>query len=125
VQDGRWVYVVIAFLASVHMFASVCFNASKQFAFLNGRISQFLGNISYSFYLWHALVMSVTKRFVAAYVTPEFGDTVAFVVFLLTTLAIAIPVSWASWQLFEVRIAGAARQALKRRTMIGKPVTAH
>ena len=125
VLDGRWIFAAIAFLASLHMFATVVLNSSKQFGFLNSGTFQFLGNISYSFYLWHALVMSVTKRLVAAFVAPTFGDGVAFVVFLLSSLAIAIPVSWASWRLFEVRVAKAAHQWLKTRTVVGKPVSAH
>lgn len=120
--DGRWVFVVIAFVASLHMFASVCLDTSRQFAFLNGRIAQFLGNISYSFYLWHGLVMSVTKRIVNAYVTPELGVIVGFTVFLVSSLAIAIPVSWASWRLFEVRLAQRVRHALKRRAIVGAPL---
>ena len=106
------------------MFASVCLNASRQLAFLCGKTFQFLGNISYSFYLWHALVMSVTKRIANSFVTPEFGVTVGFIFFIVSSLAIAIPVSWASWQLFEVRFAQRARQALKRRTVVGDPVRA-
>jgi len=120
--DGRWVFAAIAFLASIHMFAAVCLNTSRQFAFLNTQTFQFLGNISYSFYLWHALVMSVTKRVVMEFVTPQFGVTVAFIVFVVSSLAIAIPVSWASWQVFEVRLAQRARHALKRRTVVGNAV---
>ncbi len=121
--DGRWIFAVIAFIASLHMFASVCLNASRQFAFLTGATFQFLGNISYSFYLWHALVMSVTKRIVNAFVTPEFGVTTGFIVFIVSSLAIAIPVSWASWQIFEVRLAKRMRNAFKRRAVIaGAPV---
>jgi peptidoglycan/LPS O-acetylase OafA/YrhL len=120
--DGRWIFAAIAFIASIHMFAAVCLNTSRQFGFLNGKLFQFLGNISYSFYLWHALVMSFTKRIVNAFVTPELGVTLGFIVFILSSLAIAIPVSWASWQLFEVRVAHRARQAIKRRTVVGDPV---
>jgi peptidoglycan/LPS O-acetylase OafA/YrhL len=120
--DGRWIFAAIAFVASLHMFASVTLNSSRQFAFLNGPTFQLLGNISYSFYLWHALVMSVTKRVVNAFVTPEFGVTVGFVVFIVSSLAIAIPVSWASWQIFEVRLAKRLRHALKRRAVVAAPV---
>jgi peptidoglycan/LPS O-acetylase OafA/YrhL len=120
--DGRWVFAAIAFIASIHMVASVCLNTSRQFAFLNGRVAQFLGSISYSFYLWHGLVMSVTKRLVNAFVTPEFGITAGFIVFIASSLALAIPISWASWQLFEVRLARRVRQARKPRAVVGAPV---
>lgn len=116
--DGRWILAALAFAAALHMFASVTLNASRQFAFLNGQTFQFLGNISYSFYLWHALVMAATKRFVNAYVTPDYGLAAGFAVFALSTLAIAIPLSWASWRVFEVRFAKRIRASLKRRPLV-------
>jgi peptidoglycan/LPS O-acetylase OafA/YrhL len=110
--DGRIFYLAIAFLASVHLFASVCTSASKQFAFLNGRVFQFLGNVSYSFYLWHALVMALVKRVIAVYITPVYGTEVAFAVFAVACLVVALPLSWASWKVFEVSLA----KVLRRRT---------
>lgn len=120
--DGRWIAAVIAFVASIHLFASVCLNASRQFAFLNGRTFQFLGLISYSFYLWHSLVMSVVKRIIPGMV-PD-GSLLEFAVFALASLAIAIPVSWASWAFFEVRVAKWMRRAFARRPALGRPVSA-
>jgi peptidoglycan/LPS O-acetylase OafA/YrhL len=120
--DGRWIAAVIAFAASIHMFASVCLNASRQFAFLNGKTFQFLGLISYSFYLWHSLVMSVVKRIIPG-MMPD-GSLVNFAVFAIASLAIAIPVSWASWALFEVRIAKRVRRAFARQPALGRAVSA-
>jgi peptidoglycan/LPS O-acetylase OafA/YrhL len=122
--DGRWVFAVVAFVASLHLFASVCLNASRQTDFLNGRVSQFLGNISYSFYLWHALVMSVVKRVVNAWVSPHVGTTAGLIIFAVVGLAIALPVSWLSWQLFEVRVAKWLRRNLGTRRAIGGAVHA-
>lgn len=119
--DGRWVLGAIAFIASLHLFASVCLNSSRQVAFLNGPLFQFLGKISYSLYLWHVLAMSVTKRIATGIVTPEFGPAVGFVVFTLSSLAISIPLSWLSWKLFETIVARKVRHALHRRDV---PVTA-
>jgi peptidoglycan/LPS O-acetylase OafA/YrhL len=104
-MDGRWLAALIAFGAALHLFASVCLNASRLFAFLHGRAFQFLGTISYSFYLWHSLVMSVMRRLVEPYITPHFGVAIGFAVFILSALAISIPVSWISWKLFEVKLA--------------------
>jgi peptidoglycan/LPS O-acetylase OafA/YrhL len=124
VLDGRWIGAVIAFAASLHMFASVCLGASRQFAFLTGRTFQFLGLTSYSFYLWHSLVMSVVKRVVIPGVIPYYGSLVGFVVFAVATLAIAIPVAWASWAIFEVRLAKILRRALARQPALGRAVSA-
>ncbi len=110
--NGCWAAALLAFLASLHLFAGITLNASTQFAFLGSRAFQFLGTISYSFYLWHALVMSATKRVANAYVAPRFGIAAAFLVFLLSSLAIGLLVSWASWALFEVRLAKLLRKVL-------------
>lgn len=126
VFDGRWIGAVVAFAAALHMFASVCLNASRQVAFLSGRTFQFLGLISYSFYLWHSLVMSTVKRVVIPHVVPQYGATAGFIVFALATLVIAIPVSWVSWALFEVRIAKIVRRVFTRRLQsLPRAVNAH
>lgn len=113
-QDGRWVAAVVAFLASLHAFACITLNTSVQTAFLTSRLFQFLGNISYSFYLWHALVMSLVKRVVIAYVVPDLGSAVGLVMFGVVSMAISIPVSWASWRLFEGALAQRARKSWSR-----------
>jgi peptidoglycan/LPS O-acetylase OafA/YrhL len=121
--DGRWLPAAVAFLASLHMFACVCLNSSKQVAFLNGRTFQFLGAISYSLYLWHVLVMAVTKRIAINYVTPQFGESVAFGVFAVLSLALAIPLSWLSWKVFEVMLARKVRHALRREPTVASAVS--
>ena len=113
-EDGRWAAALVAFLASLHMFASIALNASKQFAFLGGRAFQFLGTISYSFYLWHALVASATKRLAEAYVVPRYGFAMGFLFFVLSSAAVAVLVSWASWTLFEVKLAKVLRKTFVR-----------
>jgi len=110
--SGHWAFVTAAFLASLHMFASITLNASRQFMFLSSRAFQFLGTISYSFYLWHALVMSATKRLANLYIAPQYGIATAFVFFLISSMAIGLLVSWMSWALFEVRFAKMLRKAL-------------
>jgi peptidoglycan/LPS O-acetylase OafA/YrhL len=112
--DGRWAIALLAFVASLHMFASVCLNSSRQVGFLNGPLFQFLGKISYSLYLWHVLAMSVTKRIATGSITPEFGPAVGFAAFALSSLAISIPLSWLSWKLFETIVARKVRRALHR-----------
>jgi peptidoglycan/LPS O-acetylase OafA/YrhL len=109
--SGHWAAAVVAFLASLHLFASIALSASRQFAFLGSRAFQFLGTISYSFYLWHALVMSATKRVANVYVVPRYGVATGFLVFLISSMAIGLLVSWVSWALFEVRFAKILRKA--------------
>ncbi len=122
--DGRWLAMVVAFLASIHLFASVTVNASAQSAFLCGPTFQFLGRISYSFYLWHTPVMAAIKLFVVPYLLASFGVTASLIVFALATLAIAIPVSWVSWWLFETRLAQMMKRALAPSTEVRGTVRA-
>lgn len=122
--DGRWIAALLAFAAALHMFASICTDASRQFAFLTSRAFQFLGTISYSFYLWHALVMSVAKRAIAPLIVPEYGAVAGLVVFSLASLLIALPVSWASWRLFEVGLARLVHKALQPARYSGASVSA-
>ncbi|HEY3850516.1 MAG TPA: acyltransferase, partial [Steroidobacteraceae bacterium] len=110
IGNGRWLAAVVAFLASLHLFASITLDASRQFAFLTSRAFQFLGTISYSFYLWHALIMSATKRVALGYLVPRYGAPAGFLFFLGSSLALGLLVSWASWSLFEVRLARRVRK---------------
>jgi peptidoglycan/LPS O-acetylase OafA/YrhL len=109
-RDQRWIAAVVAFVASLHMFASVVFHCSRQLHFLDGRFFQFFGNVSYSFYLWHTLVMSVVKRIVTPYLVPHIGLALGFAVFVIASGAIALALSWASWSLFEVHLARAVHR---------------
>jgi polysaccharide biosynthesis protein PslH len=110
IGNGQWLAAAVAFLASLHLFASITLDASRQFAFLTSRTFQFLGTISYSFYLWHALIMSATKRVALGYLVPRYGVPAGFLFFLVSSLALGLLVSWASWSLFEVRLARRVRK---------------
>jgi peptidoglycan/LPS O-acetylase OafA/YrhL/glycosyltransferase involved in cell wall biosynthesis len=112
IGNGQWLAAMVAFLASLHLFASITLDASRQCAFLKSRAFQFLGTISYSFYLWHALIMSATKRAASVYVVPRYGVPAGFLFFLVSSLALGLLVSWASWSLFEVRLARWLRKRL-------------
>ena len=124
VMDGRWLALVIAFIASIHLFAAVTLNASRQTAFLCGSIFQFLGRISYSFYLWHTPVMAMIKRVVVPPIVEHYGVGAGVIALAVGTFALAVPVSWFSWWLFETRLAGLMRRAWAPRAEVGGPVRA-
>jgi peptidoglycan/LPS O-acetylase OafA/YrhL len=113
--DGRWVAACVAFIASLHMFASACLNASGEFSFLRTRAFQFMGNISYSFYLWHGLVMAAVKRVVNSHIVPAHGQEVGFVVFAMSCLVVSVLLAWTSWKVFEVAVAKILRNRLASR----------
>lgn len=117
-QDGRWLAAVVALLASLHMFACVTLNEKGQFAFLKSATFQFLGNISYSFYLWHVLVMAFVKRLVLPRLPSEFMGQLPWMTLLLfsaVSLLVVLPVSWLSWRLLEQRFANVMRGWLSHR----------
>jgi peptidoglycan/LPS O-acetylase OafA/YrhL len=120
--DGRWLALLVAFIASLHLFASVTLDASRETAFLNTSVFQFLGRISYSFYLWHTPVMAALKRVGVPQIVENYGVTAGVLAFAVGTLVIAIPVSWLSWSLFEVRLAGVMRRAFAPRDQVGGSV---
>jgi peptidoglycan/LPS O-acetylase OafA/YrhL len=109
-RDYRWLAALVAFIASLHMFASVAFHGSRQLAFLDSRAFQLIGNVSYSFYLWHTLVMSVVKRIVTPYVVPHVGLALGFCIFVAVSGVVSLALSWASWTLFEVHVAKAVHR---------------
>jgi peptidoglycan/LPS O-acetylase OafA/YrhL len=115
--DGRWLAAAVAFIASLHMFACACLNARGEFGFLATRPFQFLGNISYSFYLWHALVMAAVKRVVNSHIVPAHGAGIGFVAFATGCLIVSVPLAWASWKVFEVALAKCLRSRLSSRAV--------
>jgi peptidoglycan/LPS O-acetylase OafA/YrhL len=123
-RNGRWIAAAVAFAASLHMFASITLGTSRQFVFLRSRAFQWMGTISYSFYLWHALVMSATKRLASVYVVPQFGVAIGFVFFLLSSMLLGLLVSWASWALFEVKFAKLLRKTFVLSPPFRRPVRA-
>ena len=109
-QGYRWLLALVALAASLHAFASVVTRASRQLRFLESETFQFLGQISYSFYLWHMVVIAFVKRPVISQVVPRVGVACGFLLFTAISLGLSLIAAWASYQLFEVRLAGAWRR---------------
>jgi peptidoglycan/LPS O-acetylase OafA/YrhL len=63
--------------------------------------------------------MGAVKRVMGA-VLPEMDPVIALVVFVIVSFAIALPISWLSWRLFEQRLAGALRSAFKNPGVLGR-----
>jgi peptidoglycan/LPS O-acetylase OafA/YrhL len=80
-------------------------------AVLRSRPLQWLGTVSYSFYLWHPVVLAMMRAFVLSHVAPYAGDATR----LLTGLAglpLALAVAAISHALLETRLTRWLRQRL-------------
>lgn len=72
-------------------------------AILNTRILQFMGTISFSFYLWQTIVMAMVKKGMYMLHIPEIAGEYSQLVFFVLSLPPTVLVSYLSCQLLEVR----------------------
>jgi peptidoglycan/LPS O-acetylase OafA/YrhL len=70
---------------------------------LRARLLEFLADISYSFYLWHPIVMFVTKRLFGYQGGLLAHPGLNFAVFSLVTLALSLIIACLSYRLLEQR----------------------
>lgn len=110
--DARLPLAVLAFLFATLGFAGIVEGHGSFVAFLRTRPLQYLGTISYSFYIWHPIVMSGAKtallRFGAVATAGEGAQLLFFIVALPPSLLLA----HVSERLLERRLAVALRQRL-------------
>jgi peptidoglycan/LPS O-acetylase OafA/YrhL len=100
--DLRGPAAVGALVCGLHFFAALTW-VPAHFRFLRTRVCQWLGDISFSFYLVHPLVMAVVKRLTTGALDGAAPPGVQLAVFCVVSLALALPMSHLSRELFEVR----------------------
>ena len=105
---------IICFILELILFNSIVEGAGLLGIILRSRICQFIGTISYSFYLWHTPVMYVVKRGVLKYVVPQYGDVAGTIAFGVLSLPPTILIGYCSYVLLE-RNAGRYLHQLYRR----------
>lgn len=118
---GSLPLTLFSLLAGLYLFACICTD-DGEIAWLQNRVSQFFGNVSYSFYLWHPIVMFVVKRLTYAYVVPSFGRPLGLICFATASFVIATFISYVSYQLLEVRVSKALRRLFDRRVHEAAPI---
>lgn len=116
--SSKLLYMMLAFLAGLHLFACIC--GRSGLSWLQRRDVQLLGTVSYSFYLWHPIVMFAVKKPVLMLLLPTVGPTLSTAVFAVTAFVVALPVSWLSYRWFEQGLA----KRLRRLSKAGAPVAA-
>ncbi len=105
---------IICFVLQLILFRSIVAGAGVLCAVLRSRLCQFMGTISYSFYLWHTPVMYFTKRWVATNVVPDYGAAAGVFAFAALSLPPAMLIGYCAYVLFE-REAGRRLHRLYRR----------
>lgn len=75
--------------------------SSFNFSSLFGNVTQFFGKISYSFYLWHYTIISFMNPVYQKVYTFKASPLILFIICLILTLIIVIPLSWASFYYIE------------------------
>lgn len=93
-------YMLLAFVAALHFFSVLAADNTASRA-LYTRPMQLMGDISYSFYLWHPIVMFAVKPMVSRWVLPHAGVEVAVAVFALLSMLLSLMVSWLSYRWLE------------------------
>ncbi|MBO0710788.1 MAG: acyltransferase [Acetobacteraceae bacterium] len=121
--DWRLPLEFIAFAAATLGFAGLAAGEGCVGRLLCTRAIQFMGTISYSFYLWSPIVMSILKQGMLRSGLAVAAGPAAQVLFLALSLPPSILISWASQRLLE-RGAGAwVRQRLHHRPSLGPVAT--
>lgn len=111
---------IVCFALQLSFFNSVVAGAGLVSRMLRSRFMQFMGTISYSFYLWHTHVMYIIKRLTMKYIVPEYGDAAGVLVFGCVSLAAALVLGYLSYRIFEV----AAGRMLRARFLAPPPAAA-
>jgi len=111
--DRRILFVIPAFCAGSYMFACIALGSGWLTRKLCTPMPQFLGKISYSFYLWHVIAMYPVKRLAIAYIMPIGGAWSAFAFFAVASFLLSVWVSWLSWHYIETLFTRSLKRQLE------------
>lgn len=111
-SKGGWHFLAALSCAGVFFFY-VLRGRGPLHALLESRWLVSLGEVSYSFYLLHVVVMFPLKRLIAHFIQPKVGDELAFLVFGFVTLGITYGLSLLSRNWLEVSVGNRCRESLR------------
>ena len=111
-QHGQALPLAGALFAGTVGLACLCAPASRAMPVLRSGWMQRLGTISYSFYLWHLLVMFATKRVMLRLWPEGQGSWTATLTFAVVSLALSWALSSLSWRWVEQAFGRALRKRL-------------
>lgn len=113
----RMASFVVAYLAGMLFFFSMLHDSGWFGRLLRTRTAQYMGTISYSFYLWQASSEYVCKRFLTHLVLPVVGDEWGTTLLLVTTLPLSLAAAHFSHRLIERDLTRWLRQSWKQRRL--------
>jgi peptidoglycan/LPS O-acetylase OafA/YrhL len=117
-DDGVWMAsCVLAYLAGMLFFFSALHDNGWFGRLLRTPVAQYMGTISYSFYLWQACSEYVCKRFLTHVVLPVVGDQWGTTLLLVTTLPLSLGAAHLSYRFIERDLAKWLRQSWKQRQL--------
>jgi peptidoglycan/LPS O-acetylase OafA/YrhL len=93
-------FAALAFVAGLHLFACISTD-NGNIRWLHSSGMQLLGTVSYSFYLWHPVVMFAVKRPIVRWLTPVIGDLGSAALFASVSFGMSLLIAWLSYRMFE------------------------
>jgi peptidoglycan/LPS O-acetylase OafA/YrhL len=99
--DVRIFWAVAAYVFGLLFFVTMYHDDGIYGRLMRTPVLQWMGSISYSFYLWHPIVMFATKRFLRSSLLPIIGEGWGQLAFFLLSLPVALLAAHASYILIE------------------------
>jgi len=118
VQDWRGPLLVLAFVSMTIAFSGIVAEKGIFSKMLRTSAMQLMGTISYSFYLWHPIVMSFIKQEMLNSGLVEIAGRTSQLLFFVFSLPPSLIVAWFSQRILERKVGGWLRRKLRHRASL-------
>jgi peptidoglycan/LPS O-acetylase OafA/YrhL len=112
--DWRMPLAIFALIAVTVGFAGIVAEGGGFSRMLRWPALQFMGTISYSFYLWHPIIMAVVKHAMLRSGLVDLAGPASQLLFLLLSLPSALLVGWLSQRVLEQMVGARLRRWVKQ-----------
>ncbi len=116
--DRRGPLVILAFIAATIGFAGIAAESGISGKVLRSAPMQFMGTISYSFYLWHPIIMSVIKQVMVHSGVVELAGPSSQLLFFVLSLPPSLLIGWLSQRVLERGVGTWLRHRLHHRASL-------
>ena len=110
--DWRIFYFLIGIILGVYLIAAVIAGQGWLARVLASPLLMFFGTVSYSFYLWHPIIMVAIRHLIVSRIIPTVGAYGAAGCFVVMSFAGSLVIAWASWRVLETWLARKVKQQL-------------